>query len=206
MRALARTSAPARCARLRANAVWARLETAQRLQHLVAVGFQRVHPEIDRRAPRERRPLLGRAGAEGALEFAREPLRIIAAELPPAHRRGDRARRPASSASDSGSGAWRPPSARAATSSGRHAPARDQGAQHQRAGACLTHGIGARRRACAGNRTPDCRSPPGRPSPRSGARPPNPSSASEAGRLRASISARTSIAALARADGVISSR
>ena len=58
-----------------------RLETAQRLQHLVAIGLQRVRPEVDRGAPRERRPLLGRAGPEGAVEFAREPLRIIAPDI-----------------------------------------------------------------------------------------------------------------------------
>src|SRR5665809_165089 len=56
-------------------------ETAQRLQHLVAIGLQGVDPEIDRRAFGQSRTLLSRAFAEGAGELGRKPLRIIATNM-----------------------------------------------------------------------------------------------------------------------------
>ena len=58
-----------------------RLEAAQRLQHLVAIGLQRVRPEIDGSAAGERRPFLRRPRPERALEFGREPFRIIAPDM-----------------------------------------------------------------------------------------------------------------------------
>jgi hypothetical protein len=71
---------------LDADAQWrvgrgSRLEAAERLQHLVAIGLQRVHPEIDGSAPRQRRPLLARPRAEGSAELRLEPFRIVAPHM-----------------------------------------------------------------------------------------------------------------------------
>ena len=50
-------------------------EPLQRLQHLVAVGLQRVDAQIDRRAPRQRRAFLACALAERPRERRRQPIR-----------------------------------------------------------------------------------------------------------------------------------
>ncbi len=93
------------------------LEAAQRLQHLVAIGLQRVHPEIDGSAAGERRPLLARARAEGSAELRLEPFRIVAPHIS-GRVGGNFSPEPGKLGSDKGSGAWGPAPARAATSSG----------------------------------------------------------------------------------------
>jgi hypothetical protein len=57
------------------------IEAVKRFQHLVAWGLQRVGPEIDGSALRQRRPLLRRARAEGTLELASEPFGVIASDV-----------------------------------------------------------------------------------------------------------------------------
>ena len=96
-------------------------EARQRLQHLVAVGLERVDAQIDRGAAGQRRAFLGRRRAEGAREGGLEPVGIVAAHRRPAHRPARARDRPACSASLSGSRACGEPSALAIDGRGRQA-------------------------------------------------------------------------------------
>ena len=120
-----------------------RIEALQRLQHLLARRFQRVHPEIDRRPPGKRGALLAGPRAERPLELRLKPLRIIAAD-------GRRsivrhiAREPRALGFAQRLG-------RVVSAIGKRrdliwglAPAADEGPEHQRARTCVAHGIGAR--------------------------------------------------------------
>ena len=66
-------------------------EARQRFQHLVAVGLEGVHAQVDRGSAGQRRALLGRSRAEGARQGRLQPVREIAAHRHAAHRPAPRA-------------------------------------------------------------------------------------------------------------------
>ena len=146
-----------------------RREPRQGLQHLLAVGLERVDPEIDRRSlSASAAPSSAAVGAEHPLEGGLQPIGEVAEHRGRAHRRAPRATgRPA------------PPRSAARPRAGsrrrrRSQPpatvpsARGAARQHDRARAVAA---ASGRRASgggAGRRRPDCRWLPGRPSRQSG--------------------------------------
>ena len=80
-------------------------EAGQRLQHLLAVGLERVDAQVDRRPPRQRRAFLGGRRAEGALRRRAPANPGCRRARRPAHRRAAARDSAACSASLSGSSA-----------------------------------------------------------------------------------------------------
>ena len=116
-----------------------RLRPVQRLQHFVAGGLQRVHPEIDGRARGQRRPLRGGTVSENLREGRIKPFRIVAPDVSGRIFRNV-ARKPLGLGLGERFGREAAPVEEGGDVLGRHAPARDKRTEHERARAVLAHG------------------------------------------------------------------
>ena len=173
----------------------------ERLQHLLARRLQRVDAQIDGRARAQRRALLGRARAEGALERRQQPVGNVAGDVRRAHRRAaprrGRPSPPRSAARARARSRRRPPPPRP-----RVMPKRARrGAQRERARRVGAHLRGDASCAGAARRKTSVPMAARSPEPAKRCALPQSASAVAAGRWRVRMSSRTSAAAAIRAPG-----